>query len=108
MTIDGKDQTIHGTVACTEAAGQISIAIGEAASGIGAVLNDANPPGVTSVALGNFDGTSLAYTQGTGEGDAKVTKDGNNYKISGTATGVDMKNPMGVVKKPFEIDVTCP
>ena len=41
-------------------------------------------------------------------GEAKATKDGNTYKISGTATGIDMANPMQPVNKPFEIDVTCP
>jgi lipoprotein LpqH len=28
--------------------------------------------------------------------------------ISGTATGIDMANPMQPVNKPFEINVTCP
>ena len=37
-----------------------------------------------------------------------ATKDGNAYKITGTATGVDMANPMTPVTKPFEIDVNCP
>lgn len=108
VSIDGKDQNIAGTVACVTAAGQVNIAIGEAATGVAVVLTDASPPGVTSVALGNVNGITLGYTQGTGEGDASATKDGNSYKITGTATGVDMKNPMDVVKKPFEIDVTCP
>lgn len=107
VSIDGKDQNVEGTVSCTEAGGHVNIAIGGSATGIGAVLTDANPPGVTSVALGNVDGTTLAYAQGDGQGEASATKDGNSYKISGTATGVDMKNPMSVVKKPFEIDVTC-
>jgi lipoprotein LpqH len=43
-----------------------------------------------------------------GAGKATATKDGSKYKISGTATGVDMANPMQPVNKPFEIDVTCP
>lgn len=107
VLIDGKDQNIEGTVACTQAGGHINIAIGGSATGIGAVLTDANPPGVTSVALGNVDGTTLAYAANSGQGDAEATKDGDRYKITGTATGVDMKNPMEMVKKPFEIDVTC-
>jgi lipoprotein LpqH len=51
---------------------------------------------------------TLGYTPGTGQGNATATKDGSKYKISGTATGVDMANPMQPVNKPFEIDVTCP
>lgn len=109
VTIDGKDQNVQGTVACTTAAGTVNIAIGGAATGIGAVLTDATPPSVKSVGLGNVNGVTLGYTPGVpGAGKADATKDGQKYKISGTATGVDMANPMQPVNKPFEIDVTCP
>ena len=108
VTIDGKDQNVSGTVACTTAAGTVNIAIGGASTGIGAVLTDANPPAVKSVGLGNVNGVTLGYTSGTGQGNASATKNGNGYKITGTATGVDMSNPMQPVNKPFEIDVTCP
>lgn len=108
VSIDGKDQKIEGTVACTTAAGNVNIAIGAASTGIGAVLTDASPPSVKSVGLGNVNGVTLGYTPGTGQGNATASKDGSKYKISGTATGVDMANPMQPVSKPFEIDVTCP
>ena len=109
VTIDGKDQNVGGgTVACTTAAGNVNIAVGAASTGIGAVLTDANPPAVKSVGLGNVNGVTLGYTPGTGQGNASVTKNGSSYKISGTATGVDMSNPTQPVSKPFEIDVTCP
>jgi ipoprotein LpqH len=109
VTIDGKDQSIQGTVACTTAAGSVNIAIGAASTGIGAVLTDASPPSVKSVGLGNVNGVTLGYTPGVpGAGKAEATKDGSKYKISGTATGVDMANPMQPVNKSFEIDVTCP
>lgn len=108
VTIDGKDQNVSGTVACTTAAGTVNIAIGGASTGIGAVLTDANPPAVKSVGLGNVNGVTLGYTPGTGQANASATKNGNGYKITGTATGVDMSNPMQPVNKPFEIDVTCP
>ena len=51
---------------------------------------------------------ALGYTSGTGQGEAKAAKDGKTWKISGTATGVDMANPMQPVNKPFEIEVACP
>jgi lipoprotein LpqH len=108
VTIDGKEQNIQGTVACTTAAGNVNIAIGGAQTGIGAVLIDANPPAVKSVGLGNVNGVTLGYTPGTGQGNASATKDGSAFKISGNATGVDMSNPMQPVNKSFEIDVTCP
>ena len=107
VIIDGKDQNVSGTVVCTTAGGNVNIAIGGAATGIGAVLTDANPPAVKSVGLGNVNGVTLGYTPGTGQGNASATKDGSSYKITGTATGVDMANPMQPVNKPFEIDVTC-
>ncbi len=107
VMIDGQDQHVTGTTVCTTAAGNVNIAIGGQASGIAAVLSDANPPEVKSVGLGNVNGVTLAYTSGTGQGKAEATKNGNTYKITGTATGIDMANPMSPVNKPFEIDVTC-
>jgi len=107
VTIDGKDQTVQGTVGCTSAAGNVTIGIGGAQAGIGVTLTDASPPVVKSVGLGSVNGVVLGYSPG-GQGNASATKDGSKYKISGTATGVDMANPMQPVNKPFEIDVTCP
>jgi ipoprotein LpqH len=108
VLVDGKDQNVKGQVACTTAGGSVNIAIGGAGStGIGAVLTDANPPAVTSVALGNVNGVTLGVGGTTGK--AQAAKDGSTYKITGTASGVDMSNPMaGPVNKSFELDVTCP
>ena len=108
VTIDGKDQEVKGTVVCSSMGGNTNIAIGDAATGIGAVLSEGDSPTVTSVALGNVNGVTLGYAAGAGQGEAKAEKDGNTYKISGTATGVDMANPLQPVNKPFEIEVTCP
>ncbi|OBF15433.1 lipoprotein LpqH [Mycobacterium kubicae] len=107
VLIDGQDQHVTGSVVCQTVGGTVNIAIGGSATGIGAVLSDGNPPEVKSVALGNVSGVSLGYTSGTGQGKAEATKNGNSYKISGTATGLDMANPTQPVNKPFEIDVTC-
>jgi lipoprotein LpqH len=112
VLVDGHDQNVKGQVACTTAGGSVNIAIGGSGSsgvptGIGAVLTDASPPVVKSVALGNVNGVSLGVGGTTGK--AQATKDGSSYKISGTASGVDMSNPMaGPLNKSFEIDVTCP
>ncbi len=107
VIIDGKDQQVSGSVVCTTAGGNVNIAIGGAATGIAAVLTDGNPPEVKSVGLGNVNGVTLAYTSGTGQGNASATKNGSSYKITGTAIGMDMANPTAPVNKPFEIDVTC-
>ncbi|MGZ4524877.1 MAG: lipoprotein LpqH [Mycobacterium sp.] len=106
VIIDGKDQNVQGTTICTNAAGNITMAVGGNSTGISVVLTDANPPGVKAVQLGNVNGVTLQYAQG-GQGNASATKDGNTYKVTGTATGVDMANPMQPVNKPFEVDVTC-
>ena len=108
VTIDGQPQNVEGQVVCATAGGNLNIAIGAAMTGIAAVLS-ADASTVQSVGLGNVNGVTLGYTQGVpGGSGATATKDGNTYKISGTATGVDMANPMTPVTKPFEIQVTCP
>ena len=108
VTIDGTDQAVQGTVVCSSMGGNMNIAIGDAATGIAAVVSEGDSPTVQSVGLGNVNGVVLGYTSGTGQGEAKAEKDGNTYKISGTATGVDMANPLQPVNKPFEIEVSCP
>ncbi|MBI5338999.1 lipoprotein LpqH [Mycobacterium sp. BK558] len=108
VTIDGKDQAIQGNVVCSDMGGNTNIAIGNASTGIGAVVSSGDNPSVVSVGLGNVNGVTLGYQSGAGQGEAKVEKNDKTYKISGTATGVDMANPMQPVNKPFEIEVSCP
>jgi ipoprotein LpqH len=107
LTIDGKDQSLNGNAACVKSSGLIQIGFGSASAGVSAVLNDVNPPTVKSVQLGSASGVALTYQAGSGKGDASVTKDGNTYKITGNATGIDASNPMTTVTKPFELDATC-
>ena len=108
VTIDGTDQAVQGTIVCSSMGGNTNIAIGDAATGIAAVVSEGDSPTVQSVGLGNVNGVTLGYQSGTGQGEAKAEKAGNTYKISGTATGVDMANPLQPVNKPFEIEVSCP
>lgn len=107
LTIDGADKPITGSPVCSTVAGVVNLAIGQGTTGIVALLSDGDAPTVTSVALGNVDGVSLAV--GAGLGDATAEKDGSTYTIKGNATGADMANPMaGMVTKPFELVVACP
>ena len=108
VTIDGQEQSVGGTVVCTTMGGNMNIAIGEGMTAIAAVVSEGDSPTVQSVALGNVNGVTLGYQSGTGQGEANAEKDGKSYKISGTATGIDMANPMQPVNKPFEIQVACP
>ena len=107
VVIDGQEQTVNGSIVCAAMGGNVNIAIGEATTGIAAVVSEGDAPTVTSIGLGNVNGVTLGYAAGAG-GEAKAEKDGNTYKITGTATGIDMANPMTPVNKPFEIEVTCP
>jgi hypothetical protein len=106
VLIDGQELFAQGSVVCTTNGSNLEISIGD---GVGAQLSAGNTPTVKSVQLGNVQGAVLAYTEGEGgSGGAQATKDGKTYKITGTATGVDMSNPMaGPVSRSFEIDVTC-
>ena len=70
------------------------------------MLTDANPPAVKSVRLGNVNGVTLR-TRRAARATPRRPRTATRYKITGTATGVDMANPMQPVNKPFEIDATC-
>ncbi len=100
VTIDGKDQNVQGTVACTSAAGNVNIAIGGASTGIGVVLTDAQPArGEVRRAGQRQRGDPWLHPGHRHQGNATATKDGSKYKISSTATGVDMANPMQPVRQ---------
>lgn len=107
VTVDGKPQQINGQVVCSTNGGNMNIAIGEATSGIGIMLTE-DASRVSSVGLGNVDGVALGFQEGAPGGSATATRDGKIYKVSGTATGIDMANPTAPTTKPFEIEVTCP
>lgn len=107
VTIDGQPKDIQGQVVCATSGGNVNIAIGQAAAGIAVIMaEDAST--VTSVGLGNINGVALGFQDGAPGGNASATKDGKTYTINGTASGVDMANPMQPITKPFEIAVTCP
>ena len=107
VTIDGQVGDIKGEVVCAANGGNFTIAIGGAATGIAVIMAE-DASDVTSVALGNVNGVALAFQEGVLGAAASATKQGSNYRISGTASGVDMTNPLEPITKPFEIDVTCP
>lgn len=107
VTIDGKPKDISGQVVCSTVGGNFNIAVGETGTGVAvAMAPDASK--VMSVGLGNVNGAALGFQDGMPGGNASATKDGNTYTINGTATGVDLANPMQPMTKPFEIRVTCP
>ena len=59
-------------------------------------------PVAESVGLGNVNGVTLGLHPRHRPGATPTaTKDGSKYKISGTATGVDMANPMAAREQTF-------
>jgi lipoprotein LpqH len=111
VIVDGQEKNLTGPVTCQKAGGELQVGIGQPGSPdtVAVQATDANPPVTHQIALGTVNGVTLAYQQGSPGANAQATKDGNGYKFTGTATGVDKTNPMaGLVSKPFEIDVTCP
>lgn len=112
VTVGGQNQNVSGQITCNTANGVVTIGIGDATAGLGAVVSTDNPPIVHSVGLGNVNGVALGFSdaapnQATNAGAAV---NGKSYAIKGTATGTDMSNPNQpqTVTKPFEMDVTCP
>jgi ipoprotein LpqH len=110
VIVDGKDQNVRGNVTCQKAGGELQIGIGAGSPNSVAVqATDTNPPTIHQIALGTVDNVALTYQQGSPGASANATQDGDGYKFTGTATGVDKTNvTAGIVSKPFEIDVTCP
>jgi ipoprotein LpqH len=110
VVVDGQDQNAKGPVTCQKAGGALQIGIGKGGPNAVAVqATDANPPDVQQIALGKVNGVTLSFQKGSPGASAQATEDGNGYKFTGTATGMDPSNPMaGLVSKPFEVDVTCP
>ena len=107
VTVDGQPQNVSGPVVCSTTDGKFSIAIGEVITGVIVGLEpDASV--VHNIGLGTVNGVVLSFTEGVPGNNATATKDGNTYKITGTATGVDAANPAQEVSKPFEIEATCP
>jgi lipoprotein LpqH len=107
VTVDGQPQNVSGPVVCSTTDGKFSIAIGDVITGVIVGLEpDASV--VHNIGLGNVNGVVLSFTEGVPANTATATKDGNNYKIKGTATGTTEANPTEQISKPFEIDASCP
>jgi ipoprotein LpqH len=110
--VDGQPQNATGGVTCNTAGNTVTIGIGDASNGFGAVLSTDNPPVVHTVGLGIVDGVALGFSDSPlGQaGQATAVVNGNSYTIKGTATGSDTSNPQAPqqVSMSFEMDVTCP
>lgn len=108
VKVDGKD--VAGldlkTVSCVRQDGNFVIGTGGPNGAVAVTMTTHNPPVLQSVGI-TAEGTTLAVGGGVGEASVRVA--GSRYTITGTAQGANISNPTpaGVVKKPFEIAVTC-
>ena len=85
--------------------GKFSIAIGDMLTGVIVGLEQ-DGSAVHNAGLGTVNGVVMSFTEGAPGNGATAVKTGNNYKITGTASGVD--NSGQQVSKDFTVDVTCP
>ncbi|UQN15173.1 lipoprotein LpqH [Gulosibacter sp. ACHW.36C] len=115
LTIDGQAvEFSDAQVACADSEMGFAISVTspdlDAAAGqsVGAVLASADDPTVTAVGVTDADGNSLAYAEGTGQGSAEATVDGNTYTISGEGLSTNIADATSVETLPFELTVTCP
>ena len=114
LSVDGQAVDLgQASVSCADSEAGFAISVSsdnlDAASGeaIGAVLQSADDPTVTALALSDAEGNTLAYAEGTG-GSAEVTVNGNTYEITGEAMSTNMDDPTNIENLPFEFTVTCP
>jgi lipoprotein LpqH len=112
VTVDGQQQNVTGAVTCKTADNTVTIGIGDAANGLGAVVSTDDPPIVHAVGLGTVNGVALGFSDAAPDqaSNAGAAVSGKSYTIKGTASGTDMSNPQAPqqVTKSFEVDVTCP
>jgi lipoprotein LpqH len=108
VVIDGQDQNLAGPATCTPSGDNVNIGIGDPTDGVGAVVTNTDPPDVHDVGLGSPNGSTLGFSDAAeSQGSAEATKQGNSYKITGTAVTLDSSDSQAVTKS-FEMDVACP
>lgn len=107
VLVAGQPREVRGDVSCFTYSGKLTISIGPIGNPVGATMSEADLR-VNSVSLGTVNGVMLSVLDGAANSSATATKDGKSYRITGTASGIDVKNPLQPYTQPFEIDVTCP
>ena len=104
MTVDGQEEDVQDSCSAPAAGGSVNISLsGESPTMVNVVLDNAQPPNVSSVVLA-VSGMGFLYQPGQEagkEGGAAATKDGNTYHITGSVVRYEF------VIKPFDITVTC-
>ena len=99
-TIDGQQQDVQGSCFAPADGRSVNISLaGAPPTMINVVLDNAQPPNVSSVVLA-ASSMAFMYQPGT-DGNAEATHDGSIYHIKGTLLRY------GFVSKQFDITVAC-
>lgn len=102
VVVDGVARSVENRVECVTAADMTFVNIGSENDAIAATLAAGDNPTLKSLTLGIIDGHPVMYNSGHGATEPTVTKSGQSYKISGTATA-GLSTPAT-----FELEFTCP
>ncbi|MDZ4266795.1 MAG: lipoprotein LpqH [Mycobacterium sp.] len=106
VTVNGQDVGTTDTVQCTTTGPLTTIASGDEASGISALIGSEDELVVKEVGIRDLGGFTGSYNAGLG-GEATVEMSGRTYAINGTAYGFDTANPSFRTSGSFEIKIAC-
>jgi lipoprotein LpqH len=103
ITVDSKQQKVHGAVMCSYMGSRLSVGDDDMVTNtlFSAILDSEDNPTVHSLSLMVRGDIALSYYGGGNGENATATKTGKAYKINGNTVNDS-------VKKPFEIEFTCP
>jgi ipoprotein LpqH len=106
VTINDNDMPITHAVVCTQIGWLTTIATGDAAAGVTAVVSNADGLAAKSISIHELGGFTGSYWEGT-DGRADVTMSGRTYTIRGVAYGFNADNPSARTTGSFAVKVAC-
>jgi ipoprotein LpqH len=106
LTVDGKDVGTTYSVRCESIGWMTRIHTDLHASGVSAMLSNANKLKAEFVRLQDLDGFTGSYEHAL-QGEAAVTMTGPTYHITGAALGFNKSEPTRLKAETFSIKVSC-
>jgi hypothetical protein len=106
LSIDGKDVGKTYSVRCESIDWMTRIHTDLHASGVSAMLSNANQLKAEFVRLQDLDGFTGSYEHAL-QGEAAVTMTGATYHITGAALGFNKSEPTRLKAETFSIKVSC-
>jgi lipoprotein LpqH len=106
LTVDGKDMGTTYSVRCESIDWMTRIHTDLRASGVSAMVSNANKLKAEFVRLQDLDGFTGSYEHAL-QGEAAVTMTGPTYHITGAALGFNKSDPTRLKAETFSIKVSC-